>query len=106
MRCFSERKKSTFDILLVGDFLSMGVGLIWTFSSSPMLPSFSTFGSSMSAESDFLGTIMNTFTMGYTLHVSRRHASGCTLKREKATSFFPAIPNELLGYPPPSWLRA
>lgn len=40
----------------VGDFLSAGVGLMWTLSSSSMVPSISNFGSSISADSDFLGT--------------------------------------------------
>lgn len=48
--------KVTLDVLLVGDFLSAGVGLMWTLSSSSLVPSFSSFGSSMSADSDFLGT--------------------------------------------------
>lgn len=48
--------KPTLVVLLVGDLMSAGVGLIFTLSSSSMVPSFSSFGSSLSVDSDFLGT--------------------------------------------------
>lgn len=96
----------TLDVLVVGDFLSAGIGLIWTLGSSSLVSSFSSFGSSMSADSDFFGTKRFLKIETNRLEVKKRKSYHYMVGFELPTSFFPAVPDEFLGDPPPARLRA